>query len=128
VAALAWHLSFPINKKIWTSSFVLATTGIALAVLAALVYTIELQARRGWTYFFEVFGKNPLFIYASAGILSTVLSIIPAGGSNLQQAIYTGWAGITDEKTGSFLFALSFMLLNWSIGYILDRNKIYIRV
>jgi predicted acyltransferase len=126
--ALAWHQVFPINKKIWTSSFTLVTTGIALVVLAALVYIIELQARRGWTYFFEVFGKNPLFIYASAGVLITILYTVPVGDHSLLHAIYLFFASFTPEKLASLLFAISFMLLNWSIGYILDRNKIYIRV
>jgi predicted acyltransferase len=126
--ALAWHQVFPINKKIWTSSFTLVTTGIALVVLSALIYLIELQAKRSWTYFFEVFGKNPLFIYASAGVLITVLYTVRVGEGSLLHAIYSFFATFTPEKLASLLFALSFMLLNWSIGYVMDRNKIYIRV
>lgn len=126
--ALAWHQVFPINKKIWTSSFTLVTTGIALVVLSALIYIIELRAKRSWTYFFEVFGKNPLFIYASAGVLITILYTVRVGEGSLLHAIYSFFATFTPEKLASLLFAISFMTLNWTIGYILDRNRIYIKV
>ncbi|HZI00854.1 MAG TPA: DUF5009 domain-containing protein, partial [Flavisolibacter sp.] len=64
-AGYAWGLSFPVNKKIWTSSYVILTTGMAICVLATLIYAIEVKGIRGWwTRFFDVFGKNDLFVFA----------------------------------------------------------------
>ena len=56
--ALAWDWFFPINKKLWTGSFVLITVGIDCIILAGLIYVIDFLQIRKWTYFFEVFGKN----------------------------------------------------------------------
>jgi hypothetical protein len=63
VLALCWAPLLPINKKLWTGSYVLLSTGTALLALSALAWIIELRGARSWTYFFEVFGKNTLLIY-----------------------------------------------------------------
>src|SRR5690606_1028100 len=66
---LCWNTIFPINKKIWTSSFVIYTSGMAIVVLAMLIYFIEIRKWRGaWSHFFDVFGKNPLFIFVLSGV------------------------------------------------------------
>src|SRR5205814_10097034 len=60
VLSLWWNTVFPINKKLWTSSYVLCTVGIDLGVLAITVYLVPQVHDRRWTYFFEVFGRNTL--------------------------------------------------------------------
>jgi predicted acyltransferase len=73
----AWGLVFPINKKIWTSSFVLYTTGVATLTLCVLMYIIEMKERRAsWTRFFDVFGKNALFIFLISGIIPRLYGLI----------------------------------------------------
>jgi predicted acyltransferase len=127
--ALTWHMAFPINKKIWTSSFVLLTVGIDLLLISGLIYVIELLKSRKWTNFFVVFGRNPLFIYILADVLITLLYIIPVGEKSLGGWIYEDMFGsFMSEINASLAFALFFMLMNWAIGYILDRKKIYIKV
>jgi predicted acyltransferase len=127
--ALAWHLVFPINKKLWTSSFVLLTVGIDLIMLPALIYVIEIQRRLKWTNFFMVFGKNPLFIYVLADLLITVLYMVPVGDKNLQQVFFQDvLLKIASPINASLMFAIIFMFICWSIGYMLDKRKIYIRV
>ncbi|RYZ47068.1 MAG: DUF5009 domain-containing protein, partial [Chitinophagaceae bacterium] len=70
LAGYAWDLCFPVNKKIWTSSYVVATTGMAIAILATLIYFIEVKGVRSWwTRFFDVFGKNALFVFALSAFL-----------------------------------------------------------
>jgi len=129
VLALTWHMVFPINKKIWTSSFVLLTVGIDMVLLSVLIYGIEIQKRVKWTYFFVVFGRNPLFIYMLAGILVMILYMIPVGEHSLPWWLTKRFFGsVFDPYTASFLFALSFMLSCWAVGYVLDRKKIYIKV
>lgn len=129
VVALAWNMTFPINKKIWTSSFVLLTSGINLAMIATLIYAIEIIKYRKGTYFFTVFGRNPLFIYITASILLSFLFMIRVGDTS-----FYGWmdksffGSLAGPYLASFLTAIWWMLMNWLIGYWLDKRGIYIRV
>jgi predicted acyltransferase len=127
--ALAWDMVFPINKKIWTSSFVLLTVGIDLFLIALLIYVIEMQKHQRWTYFFLVFGRNPLFIYLLSEILLITLYLIPAGDKSLQQWFFIDVFGsFASPINASFLFAFFFMLINWVVGYWLDKKRIYVKV
>jgi len=129
LGAFIWDMGFPINKKIWTSSFVLLTVGLDLLIISILIYIIEIYKRQRWTFFFVVFGRNPLFIYLLADVLITTMSMIPVGDTNLQQWFYSDLFGsFAGPYLASFLFAFFYMLLNWSVGYFLDRKQIYIRV
>ncbi|WP_439489419.1 acyltransferase family protein [Algoriphagus sp.] len=129
IIAYIWDQFFPINKKIWTSSYVLLTVGIDLLLLALLVAVIEVKNWRGWTYFFEVFGRNPLILYVLSGLVVTILYMIPIGDTTLRAFIYanffTSWLA---PKMASFLFAFSYMLLIWVIGLWMDKKRIYIKV
>ena len=127
--AFIWDLAFPINKKIWTSSFVLLTVGIDLLIISILIYIIEVYKRHRWTFFFVVFGRNPLFIYLLADVLLTIMSMIRIGDANLQQWLYRDVFGaVSGPYLASFLFAFFFMLLNWTVGYLMDRKRIYVKV
>ncbi len=140
-AGFSWDLSFPINKKIWTSSYVLYTTGLAICVLGILIYLLEFKNAKGaWSRFFDVFGKNPLFIFVLSGLLPRLLGLIrwvdhisPEG-----KKVYTSafpWfyqhicKPVSDNlKNGSLLYALCMITLMWVIVWWLDKRKIYIRV
>lgn len=130
--ALCWDMVFPINKKLWTSPFVLLTTGLDLSILATLIFAIEIKDwnRANWTQFFVIPGKNPLFIYLLSEVLVIILYMVPVGGG--ESAF--GWLGkhvfqaIAPGAIGSLLFALTFMLLCWSVGWALDRRNLYVRV
>lgn len=124
-----WNLVFPINKKLWTSSFVLYTVGLDLLILSILIYVIEILNKRKWTYFFEVFGKNTLFIYLLSEVGVILLYVIPAGNGTLYRAIYANlFQPLAGDYVGSLLFAISWMLVCWTVGWVLDRRRIYIRV
>ena len=129
VVSYIWDIAFPINKKIWTSSYVLHTVGRDLLLLAVLIWFIEIRNWKGWTYFFEVFGRNPLILYVASGIVISIFSMIPIGETTLKgfiyQSFFTSWLS---PNLASLLFALSYMLLIWSIGLLMDRKKIYIKV
>jgi predicted acyltransferase len=128
--ALCWDWFFPIGKKLWTGSFVLLTVGIDCIILAALIYIIDFLQRTRWTYFFRVFGKNPLFIYLLSEVGVVIISFIPIGAERtpLYEWAYQNIYRHAGDYFGSFLFALSWMLFCWLIGYILDKRKIYVRV
>ncbi len=129
--ALTWDMFFPINKKLWTSSFVLLTSGIDLCILGALLYLIEIRNYRQGALirFFVIFGVNPLFIYLLSELLATIFYMIPVGNES-----FFGWINevvfqkVAPGPAGSFLFAFSFMLLCWSVGWWMDRKKIYVKV
>ncbi len=130
-AALCWNMVFPINKKLWTSSFVLLTTGLDLVILSALMYVIEIRDwnRANWTQFFVIPGKNPLFIYLLSEILVIILYMVPVGSESAFRWINTVFfQKLAPGSVGSLLFAVSFMLLCWSVGWWLDRRRIYVRV
>jgi predicted acyltransferase len=140
-AGYAWGLSFPINKKIWTSSYVVLTTGMATAILATLIYAIEVRRIRGWwTRFFDVFGKNALFVFALSAFLPKGLRLlrIPNGVNASGQPVYLSpWNWWYEKVTkhipgqpeiGSLAFALTVILLMWAICFWLDKKRIYIKV
>jgi len=124
-----WDLSFPINKKLWTSSFVVYTVGIDCVILGIVIYFVDFLGRTKWTNFFTVFGKNPLFIYLLSEVGVTILYMIQAEpGVPLYRWIYDHIYRHAGLYFGSFLFAVSWMLFCWLIGLWLDKKKIYIRV
>lgn len=129
LVALTWNMVFPINKKIWTSSFVLLTVGIDLVLLPILIFLIEIQKRKRWTYFFIVFGRNPLFIYLLSEVGLILLVMVPSASYSVRDILTRDVFGsILSPVNASFMFALVFMLGNWAVGYVLDRKKIYIKV
>ncbi|WP_353128220.1 acyltransferase family protein [Parapedobacter pyrenivorans] len=138
---LFWGLGFPINKKIWTSSYVLYTSGLALFAIGSMIWFIEVLGVRNWlTRFFDVFGKNPLFIFVLSGALPRLLGLIriPVGINDAGEQRYTTplhWfytnvcAHIPGpSEVGSFCYALAFLAVCWGICYVLDKKKIYIKV
>jgi predicted acyltransferase len=129
--ALWWNGVLPINKKLWTPSYVLLTIGIDLVLLAFLIFIIDFRQKTKWTSFFQVFGKNPLSIYILSELLIVVFFMITVGaGKNLVE-----WSndvffqrGFLQGAFGSLLFSVVYMLVCWSVGKWMDSRKIYIRV
>jgi predicted acyltransferase len=127
--ALWWNTAFPINKKLWTSSYVLCTVGIDLGVLASLVYIVPQAKHPRWTYFFEVFGRNTLVIYLLSEIAEKSLHLIRIGEHSLSDWLYAvGFASWAGDKPGSLLYALAYMLGCWAVAYAMDRKGIYVKL
>lgn len=127
--ALFWSQYFPINKGIWTSSFVLYSTGWDLIILGILVLIIEVLGFKKWTYFFEAFGKNPLFVFIMSGVIIKLMAIIFIEGQPMKPWIYNNfYLSWLSDYNASLIFAITYILLMWIIGYILDRKNIYIKV
>jgi predicted acyltransferase len=137
----AWNLVFPVNKKIWTSSYVTFTSGLAILILCTLIYAIEIRRVKGWwTRFFDVFGKNALFIFAFSSFLPKILWLIrwPDHVNQAGKPIYMDpwhwWYNAVCSKipgapqNGSLVFALTVIVVFWFICYLLDKKKIYIKV
>lgn len=128
VMAYFWGLSFPINKKLWTSSFVLHTVGLDCMILAAIIFFIDFLHQTAWAPFFEIVGKNPLIVYLVSELLVTVLYMISVGNTNLFHWLYENIFVYAGAYFGAFLFSICYMLICWSVGYVMDKRKIYIRV
>jgi predicted acyltransferase len=140
-AGFCWDMIFPINKKIWTSSFVLYTSGLATFVLGLLIYLVEFKNAKGsWSRFFDVFGKNPLFIFSLSGLLPRILGLIrwtdhvdAAGHPVYLSPLSWFYQYICkplspDLKIGSLAYAICMVAFYWMIGYVLNRKKIYLKV
>jgi len=127
--ALWWNTVFPINKKLWTSSFVLVTVGIDLGVLAILLYIVPEAQNRRWTYFFEVFGRNTLVIYLLSEAAEKSLHMVRIGPQSSLEWVYAvGFASWAGDKAGSLLYAVAYMLCCWAVAYAMDRRGIYIKL
>lgn len=137
-----WSLAFPVNKKIWTSSFTVTSGALAMLTLGLFIFLIEFKGLKGvWSRFFDVFGKNPLFIFVLSGLVPrfTGLFRIADGSDPTGKTLYRApfsWIyehvskplAFHNEKLASLLFALGIVVLYWLTGWLLDRRKIYIRV
>lgn len=128
VVAYFWNFIFPINKKLWTSSFVLHTVGLDCMILCAILYLIHKRPNATWPWFFEVAGKNPLAIYLLSELLVIILWMIDIGDKSLFTWIYEHGFRFAGDYWGSLLFAFSFMIVCWSVGYWMDKRKFYWRV
>lgn len=121
----------PVSKKIWTPTFVLVTCALGTLLLASLIWlTDEKRRLRGAAgRFFEVFGCNPLFIYATATVMAVVLYRTPLGDGTLYSSIYRhAFQPLLGDYGGSLAFALTFVAVNWFIGWLLYRKKIFIKL
>jgi predicted acyltransferase len=128
IIAYFWNFGFPINKKLWTSSFVLHTTGLTCMLLSVVIYLLDFRRINFSVYFFQVFGRNPLVLYMLSMFCALLVMMIPFHGTTLQNWLYENIFATVGAKFGSLLYAISYMLLCWLVGYVLDRRKIYIKV
>ncbi|WP_100615346.1 acyltransferase family protein [Confluentibacter citreus] len=128
--ALSWDLVFPISKKLWTSSFVLYTIGLDLSIMAVLIYAIEIKNLRFGVGFFDIFGKNPLFIYLFSELFYITLRLIPtsSGLDVFEWVSEHVFQNLFPGAFGSLVTALAFMLLCWSLGWWLNKRRIYIKI
>lgn len=131
---LGFLLSYgcPINKKIWSPTFVLATCGLGALLLALLIWIIDVKGHKSWSRFFEAFGVNPLAIYVFAGILATIVSFILVKSDGVfitvKEWFYNVLALGFEAHLASFLYALCFIFVCWVVGYVLYKKKIYIKI
>ena len=126
--AYCWNDFFPVNKKLWTSSYSVLTVGLDCIILSAIVYLTDIVGIKKGTNFFIITGKNPLFIYLLSEIGANVMWKIHIGTEPLYSWLFGNVFSIAGAYAGSLLFAVWWMLVCWFAGYLLDRKKIYIRL
>jgi predicted acyltransferase len=135
MGGLMWNWSFPINKNLWTSSYVVFTAGVAAITLATCIWLIDVAGLKWWTKPFTWFGRNPLLAFLGTGLMSrTIYSLVRIPKEDgttvsLQRTIYeNAYATWLSPKDASLLFALSYVVLWAFILYLLDRRKIHWKV
>jgi predicted acyltransferase len=132
LTGFCWDMVFPINKKIWTSSYTIYTSGLATMTIATMIYVIEFRNYKGWlSRFFDVFGKNALFVFALSAFLPKGLALIKLGdGVNpwnwLYKKILIHIPGAPEN--GSLAFAICVITFMWFVCWWMDKKKIYVKV
>lgn len=128
IAGWAWGLWFPVNKSLWTSSYVLLTAGLAAVLLAGFIATIDVRGARRWAKPFVVFGVNPLIAFLGSGLMARLLGMVKIEGRSLHTVVYSaGFKPYFAPQAASFLFALSFVLVWLVILALLDRRGVILK-
>lgn len=134
MAGMMWHWSFPINKSLWTSSYVVFAAGMACLTLATCMWLIDVNRVTGWTKPFVVFGVNPIVAFVGSAVMARLIysifkATVDGKEVSLQAAIhhylFEGWL---PPRLASLCFALTFVLFWYAILAVLHRKKIYVRV
>lgn len=125
VAALLWNQVFPINKSLWTSPFVMLTSGVAIAVLLVLI-ALEKTALKPALQQLVPFGKNPLFIYALSFVWEKLLYTFKLGGQTYYDIFYQQLCVFLDAYNASLAFALIHVALFWCVAKYMDKKNIVI--
>ena len=116
---LVWSLWFPINKKLWTSTFVLVVGAYSVAMYAIFYWIIDVKGWKKWTFFFEVIGLNSITIYMAQ-------RIIPF--SSVNKFFLGGLAGLCPEPVGKVILATGYVAVCWLFLLFLYRKKVFLKV
>ena len=131
----AWSFWFPLNKALWTSSYVLYTAGLALCFLGFCYWLIDIKGYRKWAKPFMIFGVNALALFVFSGLLSKLMGLIKVGSdANGNSISLQGWIfnsiflPFAAPINASLMFAVSYILLWLFLMWLLYRKQIYIKV
>lgn len=130
---LLWGRAFPINKSLWTSSYVVFTAGMAGLCLAASYWAIDVRGWKTWSKPFVVYGMNAIAVFVASGLVTKAMVRwrVPSGGETtslyhwIYERLFASWAG---PLNGSLLFALSYIAFWLGLMWILYRRKIFIKI
>jgi predicted acyltransferase len=134
MVGLMWHWVFPINKSLWTSSYVIFTAGMASVALATVMWIVDFQKVRSWTKFFVVYGLNPMVAFVGSGVMArciySIFKVTKDGRQiPLQAWIYqTFYASWLPPINASLAFAVTFVLFWYAILYYLYKRNIVFKV
>lgn len=129
IVGQAWGWVFPLNKNLWTSSFVVFTGGLACLTLAASIFVVDVLGRDRFAKFGIVFGANAITIYVFASLMALVLSLIKIGGQTVAGHVMQIGTGIgLSAKLSSLVYALLFVAFCFIPAWMLYRKKIFIKL
>lgn len=130
----AWSLVFPLNKSLWTSSYVIYTSGLALLTLGFCYFLIDIKGYKRWAKPFIVFGVNALALFVFSGIMARILGIIRVAGPEgkeitLQQWLYQNlFLSWLEPVNASLAYAVAFILFWLFLMWLLYRRRIFIKL
>ena len=130
VLGVIWNFAgFPINKPIWSSSYVLVTGGLATLFLIALLWILDDKGWKKWAYVFRAFGLNPLISYALSGVLVKTSFLIKFANQNIYQWLYNNvFQTAFGNMNGSCFQAIVYTLFIWLFALWLYRRKIVVKL
>lgn len=117
--AQLWNLDFPINKNLWTSSFVLRAGGLSLMLLSIFYYIIDILNHRKWAFFFVVIGMNSILIYMSGIFINWGYTT---------NAFFKWAAQLSGEQFGTVTLMICMVIVKWAFLYFLYKKKVFLRV
>lgn len=123
-----WGQWFPINKPLWTGSYVLYTGGVAMVLLAFFIWLMDVKGKERYFKPFVEFGSNPLFLFVLAGVIAKTLGRIKIDGMGTYQWLYQNIYSYLGSHFGSLMQAITFIVIMWLIAHYLYKKKIYIKV
>ncbi len=122
-AGLLLSYGCPINKRIWSPTFALASSGFAALLLALLVWAVDIRGRSKGTGFFEAFGINSLFLYMFSYVFGHLFETAGVTGF-----VFDSLSPLIGDYPASLAYSLLFVLFTWSVGYYLYRKSVYIKI
>lgn len=134
MVGLMWHWSFPINKGLWTSSYVVFTAGMAAVSIATITWIIDVQGVTWWTRPLVIYGVNPIVAFVGSGLMARIIYSlwkVEVDGKqvSVQAVVYkTVFASWLDPQTASLAFALCFVLFWYAILAVLYRRNLILKV
>ncbi|NQZ79927.1 MAG: DUF1624 domain-containing protein [Colwellia sp.] len=128
VLSLLWDTVMPINKSLWTSSYVIYSSAIACFVLALFIYLIDIKGFEKPVVPLLVYGTNPMFIYVLSWLWTTTYLFITIEGIDLYLWLFNQLQTVFESTLASFIFALSHVILFWFISQQLYKRKIFIKI
>ena len=117
--AQLWNLDFPINKNLWSSSFVMQVGGISMLLMAFFYYVVDVLGYKKWAFFFKVIGMNSILIYVSRRFINW----------DYTNEGFFGWLGkLIGNPWNAVILAITFVLVKWIFLYFLYQKKTFLRV
>jgi predicted acyltransferase len=132
VAGLLWDRAFPINKNLWTSSYVVFTSGAAALALVACYWSIDVRGWRAWAWPFVVLGRNAIALFVLSGLVAKTLGLVRVGGATgpaLKTYLYRhGFEVFASPKNASLLFAVANLVFLFGVLLLMHRRGLYLKV
>lgn len=131
VAGLAWGTVLPINKPLWTSSYVVFTAGAGFLLLGVFFWIMEVRDHKAWARPFIVYGMNAIAVFVASGLLAKTMGLVRVqdGRTTLKGWLFSrgfqSWAG---DLNGSLLFAIAYVLFWLGLMWVLYRRRIFIKI
>ncbi len=117
--ALIWNLDFPINKNLWTSSFVMLVGGLSLILLSLFYYIIDVLGYKKWAFFFKVIGMNSILIYVSGRVIDWEYA---------NNGLFTWLFQLSGEPYDAVVKAIFYVFVQWGFLYFLYKKNVFLRV